>query len=83
MHNQRTHIYNQHKGSQINLCIDVNVNMKWSCGHEGYLNLEWLRNHCYSAHTLEVARKNSVPTLVKKVLFCTKYCVMMCLMGWQ
>ena len=37
------------------------VKMKWSCGHEGHLNLDWLRRNCYSARTLKEARRNSTP----------------------
>ena len=46
---------------------DGDMKMKWSCGHEGYLNLDWLKKHCYSSHSLETARKNSLPAPVTKV----------------
>ena len=46
---------------------DGDVNMKWSCGHEGYTNLDWLKKHCYSSHSLKTARKNCLPPPVTKV----------------
>ena len=46
---------------------DGDVRIKWSCGHEGYLNLDWLKRHCYSRHTLENRRKRSYPDLGKQV----------------
>ena len=43
------------------------MNMKWSCGHKGYLNLDWMKNNCYSAHTLENGREKSIPTFATQV----------------
>ena len=43
--------------------------MKWSCGHKGHLNLDWLRRHCYSAQTLEKARRNATPKLLTQVYY--------------
>jgi hypothetical protein len=44
------------------------VKIKWSCGHEGHLNLDWLKRHCYSPHTLEKARRESLPILSKQAV---------------
>ena len=43
------------------------MKIKWSSGHEGHLNIDWLRKHCYSSHSLENARKSSKPDPVTKV----------------
>ena len=45
-----------------------NLSMKWSCGHEGHLNLDWLKRHCHSAKTLEEARESSAPIPLTQVL---------------
>jgi hypothetical protein len=47
--------------SEAALAEGGDVKIKWSCGHEGHLSLDWLRRHCYSSHTLEKARRNSTP----------------------
>ena len=57
------------------LCFVINVEdegvkMKWSCGHEGHVNLDWLRRHCYSNHSLDVRRKNCSPLLPQQVKTC-------------
>ena len=38
--------------------------------NEGHVNLDWLRRHCYSHHSLEECRKSSIPQLSKQVLWC-------------
>jgi gamma-butyrobetaine dioxygenase len=38
-----------------------NLEMKWSCGHQGFLNLDWLRKHSYSSKVLEEGRKKISP----------------------
>jgi gamma-butyrobetaine dioxygenase len=47
---------------EANVTEGGDVKMKWSCGHEGHLNLEWMRKHCYSSQSLERARKSCAPT---------------------
>ena len=37
------------------------VKFKMSCGHEGQMNMDWLRKHCYSSHTLQTTIENSIP----------------------
>ena len=44
-----------------------NLEMKWSCGHEGYLNLDWLRKHCYSAKNLQEGREKTTPLFATQV----------------
>ncbi|CAI8039430.1 Gamma-butyrobetaine dioxygenase [Geodia barretti] len=51
-----------------NLTGEGKVKMKWSCGHEGHLNLDWLRRNCYSARTLKEARRNSTPKYLQDTL---------------
>ena len=46
---------------------DEGVKMKWSCGHEGYVNLDWLRRHCYSNHSLDKRHKGCIPLLSQQV----------------
>ena len=46
---------------------DGEVRIKWSCGHEGYVNLDWLKRHSYSSHALETRKKKSYPQLEKQV----------------
>ena len=41
--------------------------MKWSCGHEGHLNLDWLKRNNYSSKTLEKGRKDSTFLFAKQV----------------
>ena len=40
--------------------------MKWSCGHEGHLNLDWLKRNNYSSKTLEKGRRDSALFLFAK-----------------
>jgi hypothetical protein len=47
---------------------DGDVRMKWSCGHEGYVNLDWLKRHSYASHTLENRRKSIHPELGKQAI---------------
>ena len=44
-----------------------NLDLKWSCGHEGYLNLDWLRKHCYSAKILQEGREKAAPLFATQV----------------
>ena len=44
-----------------------NLEMKWSCGHQGFLNLDWLRKHCYSSKVLEEGRKKISPLFATQV----------------
>ena len=39
------------------------VKLRWSCGHEGHLNIDWLRKHCYAPHTLQKAMKDGMPNI--------------------
>ena len=43
------------------------VKIVWSSGHEGHVNLDWLRRHCYSHHSLEEARRKTTPKLLSQV----------------
>ena len=43
------------------------MRIKWSCGHEGYINLDWLKRNSYSCYALENHRKSIHPELKKQV----------------
>ena len=43
------------------------MRIKWSCGHEGYINLDWLKRNSYSCYALETRRKSIHPDLKKQV----------------
>ena len=47
---------------------DGDVKIVWSSGHEGHVNLDWLRRHCYSHHSLEERRKECLPEVQKQVV---------------
>ena len=56
------------------------VKVKWSCGHEGHLQVDWLKEHCYSKHSLDTATKNGKPISIASVS--TKIVQLRCSLGY-